>query len=143
MKAARLPIILALCGALLQPLWGLVDDAHSMSMDMATPYVEKGFRVRQEYWKGDVEGEQPKRVRAQLFKGNEYWFWLGCDVDGAQMTLKVLDQAGKDITAETASTSHAVGARVLPPKTGSYTLLFTVKVPEEQDASWALAYGYR
>jgi hypothetical protein len=133
----------ALSLALLAPAPATVDDAHSMAMEMATPYVEKGFKVRQDYWKGDVKSGVTQRVTAQLFKGNEYWFWLGCDADECQMTLKVLDQQGREIESETKISKNAAGVRLLPPKTGSYVFVFTIKVLSSDPARWALAYGYR
>jgi hypothetical protein len=121
----------------------VVDDAHAMAMEMATPYVEKGFKVRQDYWKGDVKSIEPKRVSAQLFKGNEYWFWLGCDAPDCELTLKVVDQQGREVETETVKGNNAVGVRLLPPKTGTYVFVFTIKVSGGQPAGWALAYGYR
>ena len=120
-----------------------VDDAHSMTMEMATPYVEKGFKVRQDYWKGEIKSGATKSVKAQLFKGNEYWFWLGHDADKAELTLKVLDQKGQPVEVEFKKGNCAVGVRVLPPKTGSYTFVFSATLPDESKCNWALAYAYR
>ena len=128
---------------MLAPVAATVDDAHSMALEMATPYVEKGFKVRQDYWKGDVKPGAAQRITAQLFKGNEYWFWLGCNADECEITLKVLDQQGRAVETETKSSKSAVGVRLLPPKTGSYVLVFTIKVLSSDPARWALAYGYR
>ncbi|MGI8602998.1 MAG: hypothetical protein ACR2OZ_08360 [Verrucomicrobiales bacterium] len=132
--------ILALAVPLAQ---AIIDDAHSMAMDMAAPFVEKGFKVRQDYWKGEVVSAEARRINAQLFKGNEYWFWLGCDADECELTLKVLDQQGRPVESETKTAKNAVGVRMLPPKTGTYVFVFTVKVAGREPASWALAYGYR
>lgn len=121
----------------------IVEDAYSMAMELASPYVEQGFKVRQDHWKGEAKSAEPKRVNAQLFKGNEYWFWLGCDADKCELTLKILDQQGREIESERKNTGNAVGVRVLPPRTGTYVLIFTVKVSDREPAHWALAYGYR
>lgn len=141
-RAAAL-LLAAACLLALPTAQAHVDDAHSMCMEMATPYVAKGFQVRQDYWKGEVKNAQPKQVKAQLFKGNEYWFWLGTDADEAELELKVVDAKGNAIQAETKKGNMAVGVRVLPPKTGSFTFIFSIKTPDTEKVSWALAYGYR
>ncbi len=139
---ARL-VALALCLALVQPAAAFVDDAHSMCMEIAAPYVEKGFIVRQDYSRGEVKSGQTKQIRAQMFKGNEYWFFLGADIDKVELDLKVLDLKGKSVTAETKKIKGAIGVRVLPPRTGSYVLVFTLKFTGNDKAAWALATAYR
>lgn len=143
---------------LTRPLWALtlsvslllspvalahVDDAHSMCMEIATPYVEKGFIVRQDYSRGEVKSGQTKQVRAQMFKGNEYWFFLGSDLEGVELELHVLDLKGKSVSAETKKITGAMGVRVLPPRTGSYVITFTLKFSGRDKADWALATAYR
>jgi hypothetical protein len=53
-----------------------VDDAQSFALQAAEPYVKEGFQVREDYWGGDLGSGEKKAVRQQLFKGNEYRFWL-------------------------------------------------------------------
>lgn len=36
-----------------------------------------------------------KAVRQQLFKGNEYWFWLGTEVERAKISVHIYDSDGK------------------------------------------------
>ena len=140
----RLLGVLALAAALLpSPARAIIEDAKSLGLELATPQVAKGFKVREDFWKGEVTNPEPKQIKAQMFKGNEYWFWLGCDADKCEMTLKVLDQMGREVGAETAQTPHAIGVRVMPPKTGSYQIVFTIKVPGKEACSWAMTYGYR
>lgn len=131
------------CALGLPSAWAYVDDAHSMAMELATPYVEKGFQVRQDYWSGDVKSGTAKQVKAQLFKGNEYWFFLGCDADQCELELKIVDAKGKTLHVETKKIKGAVGVRILPPKTGSYAVIFTITSTDVEKPSWALAYAYR
>ncbi len=121
-----------------------VDDAHSTTMELAAPHVEKGFKVRQDYWKGEVKPGATKLVNHTLFKGNEYWFWFAIDADEGEVSLKVLDSQGNEVQAEKAGDGKTTAAvRVLPPKTGTYSIVFTVKKPGKDPVQWALAYGYR
>src|SRR5215210_6393504 len=72
-----------------------VDDAQSFALQAAEPYVKEGFQVREDYWGGDLAAGEKKAVRQQLFKGNEYWFWLGTDVEKAKISVHIYDSEGK------------------------------------------------
>src|SRR3954452_9820063 len=74
---------------------GSVDDAQSFALQAAEPYVKDGFQVREDYWGGDLAEGEKKAVRQQLFKGNEYWFWLGTEVEEAKVSVHIYDADGK------------------------------------------------
>ncbi|HEY2101667.1 MAG TPA: hypothetical protein VGH08_00290, partial [Chthoniobacterales bacterium] len=72
-----------------------VDDAQSFALQSAEPYVKEGFQVREDYWGGDLGAGEKKAVRQQLFKGNEYWFWMGTEVERAKISVHIYDSDGK------------------------------------------------
>jgi hypothetical protein len=74
-----------------------VDDAHSFAMEAATPFVSEGFIVREDYWNGEVKSGQKLMVKHQLFKGNEYAFWLGTANEDCKLEIEVLDEKGNKI----------------------------------------------
>ncbi len=82
-------------------------------------------------------------VRHQMFKGNEYAFWLGSAVEDVTFELKVLDETGKEIELDFKSKGMYATVRVNPPKTGTYSIVFSVTSKKEKGLYWALAYGYR
>lgn len=122
-----------------------VDDAHSFAMEAATPFVADGFIVREDYWNGEVKSGQKLMVRHQLFKGNDYAFWLGTANDGCTLEVQVLDEKGTaiHITPKIGIGPNFTSVRVNPPKTGSYSIVFSVTSKTEKTVFWALAYGYR
>ena len=122
-----------------------VDDAHSYAMEAAVPFVEQGFIVREDYWNGEVKAGQKLMVKHQLFKGNEYAFWLATGVEVKSLELKVYDDKGKPIELDTQSEDMWVTVRVNPPRTGTYTVVFSFEVARDAEpgVTWALAYGYR
>ena len=61
----------------------------------AEPYVKQGYQVREDYWGGDLGVGEKKAVRQQLFKGNDYWFWMGTEVEQAKVSVHVYDADGK------------------------------------------------
>jgi len=127
----------------LAPAHATVDDALSFAHEAAAPYVKQGFTVREDAWGGDLGLKDQKAVTAQLFKGNEYWFWLGTDVRTATVTVHVYDSEGKLAETETWQKGRFAGAKVVPAKTGTYYAIVTVEKSPEERTRWALVYGYK
>lgn len=123
--------------------FALVDEAHDHAMEAATPFVEQGYTVREDYWNGEVESGQKLAVRHQLFKGNEYAFWLGTANEDCELELAVFDSKGQPVHMERKNGKFTCSVRVNPPATGTYTVVFSVKSKKERGVTWALAYGYR
>ena len=121
-----------------------VDDAQSFALQAAEPYVKQGFQVREDYWGGDLASGEKKAVRQQLFKGNEYWFWLGTEVDRAKVAVHIYDSDGK-LAEEPDSweKGHFAAAHVIPKTTGSYFIIVSVEESPEERTHWALVYGFR
>ncbi len=136
-------LILALAASLALPAFATVDDAHSFAMEAAVPFVEQGFIVREDYWNGEVKSGQKLMIKHQMFKGNEYAFWLGSANEDVTFELKVYDEKNKEITIDAKADKMFASARVNPPKTGTYTIVFSVTSKKEKGLYWALAYGYR
>jgi hypothetical protein len=121
-----------------------VDDAQSFALQAAEPYVKQGFQVREDYWGGDLGSGEKKAVRQQLFKGNEYWFWLGTEVNRAKVSVHIYDSDGK--LAEEADgweKGHFAAAHIIPKTTGSYFIIVSVEQSPEERTHWALVYGFR
>jgi hypothetical protein len=121
----------------------VVDDAHSFALEIATPYVEKGFSVREEHWSGSLAKGQPSAIQHQLYKGNEYWFWLASDEEGAEVTIHVYDDQKNLVDAEAWQKGKNAAVRVKPTRTGSYYIVFSVTKSKLKKTSWAIAYGFK
>ncbi len=135
--------ILLCLGLVLHPAHATIDDSLSFALEAAMPYVRDGFTVREDYWGGDLAAGTQKAIVHQLFKGNEYWFWMGTDVDGARISVHVYDSEGNLTEAESWQRDKFAAARVVPRKTGSYYLIVEVERSPNERTSWALAYGFR
>ena len=125
-------------------IFATVDDAQAFALQAAEPYVKQGFQVREDYWGGDLGSGEKKAVRQQLFKGNEYWFWLGTEVDRAKVSVHVYDSDGK-LAEESDSwqKGHFAAAHVVPKVTGSYFIIVNIEESPEERTHWALVYGFR
>jgi hypothetical protein len=141
--APTLSLLLAVFFMVLPPLAATVDDSHSLAMEAAMPYVEQGFIVREEYWNGEVKSGQLLVIKHQMFKGNEYAFWLGSSNKGVTFDLRVYDEKGEEVSIAGKTAANFSSIRVNPPRTGTYTLTFSLSSAKEKGLYWALAYGYR
>ncbi len=141
----HIPLILALLSLVLgaSPARATIDDALSFALEAADPYVKEGFTVREDYWGGDLAVKQTKAIVHQLFKGNEYWFWMGTDVKAAKISVHIYDSEGKLAEVEAWQKPHFAAARIRPKKTGSYYLIVEIEKSPAERTSWSLAYGFR
>ena len=55
-------------------------------------------------------------MTAQLFRGNEYWFWLATDTRGAVITVHVYDSDGKLAESEFWQKAASLPPRSPQPK---------------------------
>lgn len=125
------------------PAWATIDDALSFALEAATPYVKEGFTVREDYWGGDLPTKQSKAIVHQLFKGNEYWFWMGTDTKSAKISVHIYDSDGNLAEVDSWQKPHMAAARIMPKKTGSYYLIVEIEKSPEERTFWSLAYGFR
>ncbi len=143
-RTLRAALLLALLAASGQRAFASVDDAQSFALQAAEPYVKEGFQVREDYWGGDLGSGEKKAVKQQLFKGNEYWFWLGTDVETATLSVHIYDAEGKLVEQpDSWQKGHFAAAHVIPPTTGSYFIIVTIESSPEERTHWALVYGFR
>ena len=61
----RASFLVLVTTALLEAVFGSVDDAQSFALQAAEPYVKQGFQVREDYWGGDLgSGRKESRTTA-------------------------------------------------------------------------------
>jgi len=138
-------LLLTLCALVFSgtPVSATIDDALSFALEAADPYVKEGFTVREDYWGGDLPVKQSKAIVHQLFKGNEYWFWMGTDTANAKISVHIYDSEGNLAEVESWQKAHKAAARISPKKTGSYYLIVEIEKSPEERTFWSLAYGFR
>ena len=130
--------------ALLQPgCIASVDDAFSAALQGAAPYIKQGFTLREDYWGGDLPVKTQKAIIQQLFKGTDYWFWMGTDSDTAKISVHVYDSDGNLAEEEHLQQKHFAAVHVKPKTTGTYYLIVEIEKSNQERTHWALAYGFR
>lgn len=130
----------------------VVNEALSFARKAAAPYVKDGFSVREDHWQGKMTPGKKKAIKHQLYKGNEYWFWLGSPAPGIKISVKIYDSKGRPVDVETKIGNRTASARVLAPKTGTYYIVIEAMAVEAEKKSekkkkdpvgWGLVYGFR
>jgi hypothetical protein len=140
----RLLLLIPLALALVARLaLATVNDALSFAKEAAAPYAKQGYTIREDAWGGDLGVKDQQAVTAQLFKGNEYGFWLATDTRGAVITIHIYDSDGKLAETEFWQKGRFAGAKITPNKTGAYYAIVTVEKSPQERSNWALIYGYR
>jgi hypothetical protein len=138
----RFLILLGLC-ALLIPADATIDDAINSALQAIDPYIKQGYTVRDDQWGGDLGLREQKAIPHTLFKGNDYWFCMGTDVDGARLAIHVYDSKGKIAESDSWQKGRFAGARVQTPATGTYYIIVEVTNSPKERTTWAMVYGYK
>ena len=141
----RIFLTLLTIASLVTPVqaYSKIEDALAFALEAAAPHVKEGFTVREDYWGGDLPVKTTKAIVHQLYKGNEYWFWMGTDTKDAKISIHVYDSMGNLCEVEATQKPHFATARVVPKKSGSYYLIVEIEKSPEERTTWALAYGFR
>jgi len=120
-----------------------VDDALSFAYEAANPYALRGWIIREDAWGGDLGQGDKKAVTAQLFRGNNYMFFLATDVDGASLRVNVYDAEGNLAESKSWQRGRFAYAEVKPRSTGTYYAIVEILSSSEERTGWALVYGFQ
>ena len=120
-----------------------ISEALVLGFESSQKAVKSGFTVREQHWGGDLPVNQPRAIVHQLFKGNEYWFWMSSAVPGAKVSVHVYDKDGKLVEDEVVKAGGTFAVRLTPKRTGSYYLLVEIEKSSEERTPWALIYAFR
>jgi hypothetical protein len=120
-----------------------VDDAIARATEAISPYVKQGYLVRDDQWGGDLGVKQQQAITHTLFKGNDYWFCTGTDIDSAKISIHVYDNHGRLVENESWQHGRSAGAHVVAPATGTYYVIVEVFISPVERTHWAMVYGYK
>lgn len=140
-----LTTVFSLALLLVSPAMAKVDDAKAAADTAAEEAVKQGFTKRSEHWSGLAKSGAVKGVKAQLYKGNDYVFWLGCGQEEVEVTLEIYDLNGIKVSTQMVDITKGKSVKVTPPATAAYIVKFSIvnKKDEKISVDWALTYAYR
>ena len=111
------------------------------------PDVKAGYVLREEGWNGSLPVGDNTPIRQQLFKNNDYRFYVWTDVKGAKVSVHIYDQDGNLVDGQTSEKAdgkaHFAEVDVRPGATGSYYLIVKVEQSSLKSTAWQMAYAYK
>ena len=99
--------------------------------------------IGEAWWNGELKAGETKIVQHQLFKRNEYWFWLGSSIQNSKVSIHVYDAEGKLADVEAWAKNNVAGVRLVPANSGTYYIRVAIEESAEQPVEWAVIYAYR
>jgi hypothetical protein len=138
----RFLLLLSFC-TILTPAEASLDDAIASALQAMDPYIKQGFIIRDDQWGGDLGLREQKAIPHTLFKGNDYWFCLGSDVENARLAIHLYDSKGKLTENDSWQKGRFAAVRILPPATGTYYIIVEVISSPKERTNWAMVYGYK
>jgi hypothetical protein len=143
-RTSLLAAIVVLSSAIFASVDPTTVYARAWAILASEPYVKQGFHVREDYWAGNLASGERKAVRQQLFKRNEYWFWLGTEVERAKVSVHIYNSDGELAERpDSWAKGHFAAAHIIPKTTGSYFIIVSVDESPAARTNWALGYGFR
>jgi len=138
----RFLILLSFC-TIITSADATLDDAIKSAIQAMDPYVKQGYVVRDDQWGGDLGLREQKAIPHTLFKGNDYWFCMGSDVDNARVAIHLYDSKGRLAENDSWQRGRFAAVRILPPSTGTYYIIVEVTASPKDRTTWAMVYGYK
>lgn len=123
-----------------------VVDALSFALEGAEKPVSKegGYTLRKDFWQGVSNSGEGHAIKHHLVKGNSYWFWVGTDSSDVTLAIAIYDKKGKKaLQSKVLKGKQWIGARIEPPKSGTYYIAFKITTKDGNEAHWAVAYAFK
>lgn len=127
-------------------VYGFVHEGKSFAIEAAIPQLdlkENPFVLREAWWNGELKAGETKIIQHQLFKRNDYWFWLGVSQMESKVSIHIYDSDGRLADSEAWQDRNVAAARISPKATGIHYIRVAVESVDEPPAEWAVVYGYR
>ena len=141
----RLFCVLALVSATVATVVGAPSDdevaARRAALDLAGAWTNDGFKLRDGHHTGQLKQGESKLVRVNLYAGNKYWFTAAGTPKVKKISVRVFDESGKPMTADTHEDEGRAAAGFEPTASGPY--LIKIEEVEGEPSAFALVYSYR
>ncbi len=112
---------------------------------MASLTGERPFILRESSWSGMIDPGKARLIQLQLFKRNEYHFWMAVPDRDAGVNVHIYDGNGEIVEGETIryDVRNVAGLIVRPSESGVYYLRISLQTTVATPQEWAVIYAYR
>jgi hypothetical protein len=106
---------------------------------------ENPFVLRESSWSGVIDPGKARLIQLQLFKRNEYHFWMAVPDRKAGVNVNVYDGKGGLVESEnvTYDAGNVASVIVRARETGVYYLRISLQTTVETPQKWSVIYAYR
>ena len=124
-----------------------LDELKLVAQQAAIPHLAGGnpFILRESTWSGAVEPGKARLIQVQLFKRNDYHFWIAMPDRNAAVNLNLYNGKGELLEAKSLSyeTPNVASLVASPSETGVYYLRVSLQTTIEETQPWTVIYAYR
>jgi len=124
-----------------------LDELKLVAQQAAIPHLGGGnpFVLRESTWSGEVEPGKARLIQVQLFKRNDYHFWVAMPDRKAAVNLNLYNGKGELLEAKTLryETPNLASLIATPSETGIYYLRLSLQTTVEETQPWTVIYAYR
>lgn len=124
-----------------------LDELKLVAQQAAIPHLGGGnpFILRESTWSGEVEPGKARLIQVQLFKRNDYHFWVAVPDRKAAVNLNLYNGKGELLEAKTLryETRNLASLIATPSETGIYYLRLSLQTTVEETQPWTVIYAYR
>ncbi|MEM9281367.1 MAG: hypothetical protein AAGA96_06040 [Verrucomicrobiota bacterium] len=125
----------------------VINDIKVIAQKAALPSLtgDEKFVLREAWWGGTIEPGKAKLHQVQLFKRNNYKFWLAVPELKAELNLNVYNSDGQLVPTEVDYIDHSniATTEMSPEVTGIYFIRVSLKTSIDNDQDYAVIYAYR
>lgn len=129
------------------PVKPVIDEVKLIAQRAAMSYLtgKNPFILRESSWGGVIDPGKARLIQLQLFKRNEYQFWMAVPDRGAGVNVNVYDGNGEIVESEDIryDTGNVASVIVRPHESGVYYLRISLQTTIETPQEWSVIYAYR
>jgi hypothetical protein len=127
-------------------VFAFVHEGKDAAIEAALPKLDlekDPYVLREAWWHGELKDGETKLIQHQLFKRNDYWFWMGASNPDAKVNLHIYDAGGNLVEVESFARGHVAGARVTPTASGIFYIRIAVETGSVDSTEWAVIYAFK
>ncbi len=125
----------------------VLDEVKLIAQRAALAHLggEKPFILRESSWSGEIEPGMAKLIQVQLFKRNDYHFWLAVPDRRGEVDVALYDGKGERVegTRFQYESPNIASFAASAEETGLYYLRISLLDTVEKPQRWTVVYAYR
>lgn len=117
-------------------------EAHRRDLELAGAFSNDGYKIRDGYWVGKIEGGKDIFLQVNLYLGNSYWFLAAAPAVNPKLEVTVFDESGTEVapTGTPYSEEGRAAVGIAPTASGPYYVRLRLKEGDPVDVCFLYCY---